>query len=193
MRQRYELGDDVRTRLREHLNLWNTTLAQQLTDSLDLDGGQLFAYLPVGLTPKDLSLSALQRVRGNAAMYKPLNELIRRHLQKNDAILIVPEALLNKEDIKGKVHAPLTAFYKGEVYYALTDYPTNDGSIRQILRVTEDWQYIGVLTYAPKLRGRTGEADLSLDDIDMLAARAETIIYDPFDGEGYAIWEKEIG
>ena len=131
-------------------------------------------------------------IRGSTYnMYQPLYELTKQHLKRDDAVWIVPDVMLNESVINSKMYASLTLTYKHEVYHALADYPADDDILRQMLRVTEDWQYIGVLTYAEKLRGQTGRAELSSDDMDTLAKNAETLIYDPFDGEGYAIWQKE--
>ena len=116
--QRYDLGDDVRDHLRKHLHIWNyRTLTERLTDTLDLGDGALFAHLPLGLTLEDLSITALQRVKESTYdMYPPLIELTKQHLEKDDAVWIVPDVMLYRDEVDNKVYAPLTLTYKNEVY-----------------------------------------------------------------------------
>ena len=92
--RRYELGEDARTHLLEHLGTWGVLEWKPLGGrGIDPATGQVYAFLPSGLAAEELTIEALNRItyeRSYATRSGPA-ALLRAHLQTENAVYVVPE------------------------------------------------------------------------------------------------------
>ncbi len=81
--------------------------------------------------------------------------------------------------------------YNKEVYHvAFSQQCTEEGLKHAIRTADSTWILIGVATSVPDIQEWIGKVELTNNDIQELAQRAEHIIVGAFDGEGYLIWSE---
>ena len=198
---RYSLGEDARAHLREKLEIWgHHVVTAAVKEQLDLSEGEIFAFLPENLSADELTIEALSRIcyERDYDMYPPIFRLLQEHLNREDAVVIVPEVMPTYQEILGYADAgadwlpPLLLGFDTQACHAWTFYTEDESEFEAMLGMTEDWQHLAFLTYLPKLHGRTGKFEIETPEplLKGLAAETRAIIFKTFDGEGCIVWEK---
>lgn len=186
------------------------TLSTLLLSSQDLDRGEIFTFLPPGLSDKETEdfshggklpepLPSEWRVRRGAVM-KPIPSAIDELAAMIQVFLSDagrhPVCLL--ENFPAKRGDPFlarlaskTVFYDQEVYHVLGPSSSAKERIMQTIREAES-----LPTFVGALAALRPELSLDVDAIETLSRRelssvarsAETIVVGAYDGESYLVW-----
>ena len=194
--RRYELGEDARTHLLEHLGTWGDLEWKPLGGKgIDPATGQVYAFLPSGLTAKELTIEALNRITYERSYEQRSGPaaLLRAHLQTENAVYVVPEVCPSFQEMLTWPKdwlPPLAVGCDDRAFRVWTSAVDDLGRLEDALGATEDWHYRGFLTYSAALRGRTGSCKVTLQDLRELVAETRAVIFGAFDGCGYLVWER---
>lgn len=193
---RYELGEDARTHLLEHLDIWGDLEWKPLGGKgIDVATGQVYAFLPSGLTAEELTIRALSRITCDRPydMNSGLAALLKAHLREENAVYIVPEVVVRyQEMLAGSEYwsSPFVLGCEDRAFQVLTGATDDMDELEVALGATEDWHYRGFLTYSSALRGRTGHGEAAIEQLRELVAETRAVIFGAFDGCGYLVWER---
>ena len=195
---RYDLGEEARAHLREKLDIYGYHVATAaVKEQLNLSEGEIFAFLPKGLSADDLTIRALNCIcyERHYDMYPPLFRLLQEHLRRNNAVVIVPDTIPTYQELVAWNEdwlPPLLLGFGTQACHAWTSYTEDAGDFEAMLGMTADWQHLAFLTYSPELRGRTGQLEVETPEplLKGLAEETRAIIFSTFDGEGYIVWQR---
>lgn len=192
---RYELGGDARAHLTEHLEVWGDLEWTSSEKHLDLTTGQVYAFLPQGLTAEALTIKALNRITYERSYDRRsgLCALLQRHLRRADAVFVVPEVGPSYQEMLTWPKdwlPPLILGCDDRAFQVWTSATDDNDEFKSALGATEDWHYRGFLTYSAVLRGRTGNYEVTVETLGDLVSETRAIIFGAFDGEGYLVWER---
>ena len=195
---RYDLGEDARAHLSEKLEIYcGNAVTAAVKKQVNLSKGKIFAFLPENLSADDLTIRALNRIcyERHYDMYSPLFELLGAHLRRDDAIVVVPDAIFTYQEFVAWNKdwlPPLLLGFDNQACHAWTSYTEDEGNFEAMLGMTEDWQHLAFLTCSPELRGRTGELEVGIPEllVKELVEETRAIISKTFDGEGCIVWQR---
>lgn len=194
--KRYELGEDARAHLLEHLNIWgDLEWKPPGGKGIDPATGRVYAFLPSGLNAEELTIGALYRITCDRPYAKRSGPaaLLRAHLQTEDAVYVVPEVVMRYQEMLAwpdVQFSPLLVSCENRAFQAWTATTDDINELSAALGATEDWHYRGFLTYSAALRGRTGSCEVTIQILRELVAETRAVIFGAFDGCGYLVWER---
>lgn len=188
------------------------TLSSYLLQNHDLDKGKVIACLPEGVSDKEakeFEVGGKLNVPPQSMKYKP--RTIAYPIPNTDSYLagIVQSFLITKErrlcileDATRRPDDPIITpvddlmfAVENEVYYMLSvKEAENKEKVARTINVANSlWHFVCVMTSFPK--GGTLLSDvknIKVNDLKILADRAEKIAIGAYDGEGYLIWERKL-
>jgi hypothetical protein len=192
----FNVGEPGTTYIRECLEC-GKSLGEQLLTVLNRECGHVTA-----LVPQDIDFSKMPELTSDFRGYATrvggtlvcLTKLAQEFLvADSNHICIIEDVIVRRED-RGLSSLDLPILFLGsDVYYFLSSKHRNDSvKIRKTLSTLDAQRVTGVMTSWPTWRNPlTERQEITLEDVNEFADRAQMIVVDAYDGEGYLIWRRE--
>jgi len=174
------------------------SLGRRLLTLLNRECGQVAALLPQDVDLKrmpelvsEFRYGGISRIGGTLTC---LSKMTQEFLTTDSShICIIEDTIAQREDgWLAACDAP-ALFLGSDVYYFLSSEHHDDlEEIRKIVSALDAQRVTGVMTSLPEGKASpNGRQEITLEDVDEFASRAQMIVVDAYDGEGYLIWRRE--
>jgi hypothetical protein len=213
----FELGLEAIKYIEKCLGSGNK-LSQALLKVCDFKKGRVITVLPgfvnyeyindfeVGILPKTLEAEARNATAEYGSHWTSvmvpepsiiswLSTEVCRFLKAAATRLCIFENTLAKAgDSWISKEKPQIFTFNEEVYHFLLNQDAENEKIRDTIRSAECPLFIGVMTSLPSERSfpQSGQ-EVSLEDLEVLAEGTEKIVVGAYDGDGYLIWNRDLG
>jgi hypothetical protein len=184
-----------------------TTLSNELLKSTNFEKGSFFTLLPCKSNFANLYefetggiLHQTHEVHLNSAIgmsytitptiRKELSQEIFKEMNKKHLDCMFDDVNSSPKDCKNNLFAENGLFYEDLVYYLVKNKHGLADLITECLRKSNAvWHSLCILTNSDLQK--TGNVEITLDDIRKACQNSQIIILGAYDSEGYVFWEKE--
>jgi hypothetical protein len=169
-------------------------LDQQLLKKLDIDRGEIAAYLPRDYENRNIYQFSGGGIAKRDHSIECIISTIQDHLiAKGNNVCLIEDALSLPLDDFEKQQGVAVLSFQNEVYFYLENKYTHKNIIEYALTEAEQPNFfVCILTSKPSDDFMSiQDVSISNDKIEGLAIRTEKIILGAYDGEGYLIWHKQ--
>lgn len=172
-------------------------LGKQLLPLIDRERGQVTALLPGDVDSERLSELISEFRYGGISSIGGTLTCLTKMLQEffavdSSHVCIIEDTIAQRGDGWIASFDGPVLFLGSDVYYFLSSKHRDDlDKIRRILATLDSMRVTGVLTSWPAGRDSLSEKqELTLKDVKDLAERAQIVVADAYDGEGYVFWRR---
>jgi len=194
--QTIRLGAEAKNYIIKCLGM-GLTMGRSILRQHDINTGEVVACLDDFVDSERIQQLTVESLRWSSVSDTGLSidcliDSIIEHLSKSDANVCILEdadsepqfTFMQKETSRYMVH-------EKEVYFVLTPAQRSRKEIDAALITSQSlWLFIGAMTSIPEGTNWEGKKELSKEELEDLAARAEKVFVAAFDREGYLMWSK---